>query len=327
MHIPNSRIDDVENDNCSNNFVHQISPIQIFDKKWIVDLQQREKPQDEFTQLGRSICLFKINQKSNPEEQLYKHILEKCFSWSKPTERLKLYDPYQKFTFGQYLVYLNRENMLHPEAEVVNEGRNILSMFTKQVEYLFTSAAKRTFRINRLLGIKKPNERLQLRDSYQKFIPSQLLVGLVREYMIYPDEEEVELVKEIKRIQTEAVDERLNILNMITKQVEGLFTNVAKRIFRTKKPVSITKDNRFTHEICNDLIDRLGLDVYNSRPVLELLYNEFYKFVSLSPRERSWGSIIAENSEIKLKVKENAFKFPELSEIDNKRVLVAKTTR
>lgn len=318
VRISSDRIDAVENDNCSYNFVRQSFLIQNSDKQWAVDLQQIEKPQDEFTQLGQKISLCKINQKSSHEEKLYKFIVEKCSSWSKPTERLNLY---QHFTFVQYLVCFNTENILPLETEIVNEGRSRLSMLAKQV---FVSVP-RAFSNNRLRRIIKPSEKIQLRNPYQKFIPSRSLVDIVRENMIYPDEEELELVREIKKMQTEVVDERQNISNIITKQIEGLFTNVAKRVFRTKKPVRITKDKRFTHEICNDLIDRLGLDVYNSRPVLELLYNEFCNFVSLSPRERSWGSIIAEDSEINLKVKEDAFKFPELSEINNKRTLATIT--
>lgn len=162
-------------------------------------------------------------------------------------------------------------------------------------------------------------EEPKLHDPYQKFVPSQHLVELAREHMIHPDEEVLELIEEIKKIRTEVVDQRQNISSMITKQVEGLLTNLAKRIFRIKKPIRITKDNRFTSVICIELIDRLGLDVYNPRPVLELLYNELYKFVLLTHRERSWGEIIIENSEIKLRLKGEAFKFPELAELENRR--------
>lgn len=330
VHIPSGRIDEVGNDNCSNNFVRQIPSIQIFDKQWAVVNQQREKPQDEFARLGRRIGLFKINQKSNPEEQLYKVIRRKYSLWFESrhislnqvhisiAERLKLHGLDQILIPSQHAVDIDDLKVLElmeenkkTQTEVVDERQGIPSMITKQVEGLFTNVA-------RILRIKKTTESLKLHNPYQKFMPSQHLVCLVRIHMMHPDEEELKLMKEIKKIQTEVVDERQNISSMITKQVEGLFTNVAKRIFRIKKHVRITKDKRFTPEICSDLIDRLGLDVYNSRLVLELLYHELYKFVSSSPRERSWGRIIAENSEIKLNVRENAFKFPELSKIDNK---------
>jgi len=161
----------------------------------------------------------------------------------------------------------------------------------------------------------------ELPEPHQKFIPSLDLIKLVEEHMVRPREEEVlELIEDIKKAMGKIEDPRENIKAIITEEVEDLITSIAKQIFTTRRPIKISEGNRFTSEICKDLINSLGLDLYDTRPVLDHIYNEFYNFVKIVPRERSWGKISIENSELKLILKDNAFTVLDPNEVekDNK---------
>lgn len=154
------------------------------------------------------------------------------------------------------------------------------------------------------------------KDPKKEFSPSKALVELVRQHMIPPDTEISYIVSELKKIEVEVGDEIQNISHMIIEQVEGLFTKIAKLMFRSHIPIKISMENRFTPEVCNELIRRWGLDPLDPGPVLKLLYTEIFIFVSEIVRERNWGKISIEGSNINLILRENAFKFPKLSEID-----------
>ncbi|MEW6378342.1 MAG: hypothetical protein AB1611_01910 [bacterium] len=160
-------------------------------------------------------------------------------------------------------------------------------------------------------------------NPYEKFIPSQHLVNLVQEHMIHPYEDEVlKLLEDIEKaaIKTKDtcchIDKSHNIANLITEQVEGLITNLAKRSYKAKNPIKISNGNRFTPEICGELTKRLGLDPYDLRPVLDCLYNELFNFISIGTRERVWGKVNITNSEIKLILTDNAFSLPNFDEIE-----------
>src|SRR4030042_5926331 len=154
------------------------------------------------------------------------------------------------------------------------------------------------------------------KDPNKKFLPSRALVELVRKHMIPPDTEISYIVNELKKVSVEVGDEIQNMSCMVTEQVEGLFTKIAKIMYRTGIPIKISMGNRFTPEVCTELIRRLGLDPLDPGPVLKLLYTEIFPFVSEIARARSWGKINLEGSNIKLFLREDAFKFPKLSEID-----------
>ena len=166
--------------------------------------------------------------------------------------------------------------------------------------------------------------KVETSDPYQKFAPSHLLIELVKSHMIKPSLDILQLMKELKRIQTINADEEKNIESLLTEQVESLFTHLAKRMFITQETIQISSDNRFTVEVCRDLIHRLSLDPYNPRPVLDILYNEIIDFVSQTTSlKRSWGKIIIdEKLEIKLILKEDAFIFPDIDEIAEDKWLI-----
>lgn len=149
-------------------------------------------------------------------------------------------------------------------------------------------------------------------DKKEKFIPTEDLVKLVQEYMIKPDNEVLGVLQELEKINTEVEDEKENIKHIITEEVEDLITSIAKRTFRIAKSIPVTVDNKFSPDICLEFIRRLGVDPYNTNPVLQQLYKEFFDFIAITDRERSWGKITLDNSEIKLILKKDAFVFPDL---------------
>lgn len=169
-----------------------------------------------------------------------------------------------------------------------------------------------SFKVNRGVQEKKLQH-----DPCKKFMPREdlILVRLLEKHMLCPDEEVTEMLEEIKKSTIRTEDVERYIATIITEQVEGLITSLAKHMFITKESIKISKDNRFTPEICKELTNRLGLDPYDPRPVLDQLYHELLSFVSLTPRERVWGKIVVEDSELKLDLKDNAFTFPDFDEI------------
>lgn len=156
-----------------------------------------------------------------------------------------------------------------------------------------------------------------IKEEKMKFTPSENLVELVEKHMISPDEEEViELLEEIqKEKEITTADIKHNIAVIITEQVEGLIVSLAKNIYMTKEPIKISEDNRFTSEICKELINRLGLDPYNPRLVLDELYCELLNFISLIPRERVWGKIIVEDSKLKLKINDSVKEWEKIKKL------------
>lgn len=158
-------------------------------------------------------------------------------------------------------------------------------------------------------------------DPHQNFKPSEHLIELVIRHMIKPDKEVLGILEELKELLI-TEDKKQNIENIITEEVESLITSVAKRSYRTKRSVQISSDNRFIPEICTEFIRRLDIDPYDPYPVLQLLYEDFFNFVSITYRERKWGKIIIDDSKLKLILKENAFTFPDITKVDNNKWII-----
>ncbi len=167
-----------------------------------------------------------------------------------------------------------------------------------------------------LVSVEKVTIALSMQhDSIQKFTPSPLLVRLIRNHMIEPDEMTLKMLEQMRKMRPDADSQKQDIEAIVSEQIENLLTDSAKRISINGEPLVITLDRRFSSEICTEIISRLELDYYNPTPVLDLLYRELINFASY-PREREWGTIIVEDSKIKLIVKKDAFKIPVISSID-----------
>lgn len=145
-------------------------------------------------------------------------------------------------------------------------------------------------------------------DREKEFIPSPALIDEVKQSLVPLDKETFAMLEDLKTIQDNKADENQVLSNIITEEIEDLFTNLARQMFISKKQIQILEHKSFTHDICMELIDRLGLHVKLSNPVLELLHYELIKFLSqIDPRERDWGKITIENSDIKFILNEDAF--------------------
>ncbi len=144
-------------------------------------------------------------------------------------------------------------------------------------------------------------------DPTKEFIPSPTLIDMVKESLVPPDKETFEMLEDLKTMQTNEVDEDAVLSDIITEEVEDLFTNLARRMFVSKKQIQISENRSFTHDISMDLIDRLGLHIRLSNLILERLHNELVEFLSPIDRLRSWGKITVEKSDIKLNLNRDAF--------------------
>ncbi|MCG6553522.1 MAG: hypothetical protein L7F77_14460 [Candidatus Magnetominusculus sp. LBB02] len=156
------------------------------------------------------------------------------------------------------------------------------------------------------------------KNPLQKFTPSRCLVELVEKHMQKPDEETQKTLRELKELKIDIKEEGLTIGEILTEKIEALLTSIARRISRTGEIVKISQENKFAPNISRELIDRLGLDAFDTRPVLEQLYKELREFVSSISPERKWGKITYDNAEFKLNIKPNVFSTPNINEIDQK---------
>ena len=152
-------------------------------------------------------------------------------------------------------------------------------------------------------------------DLHQKFIPSSFLTELVKTHMIEPDQMTRRIVEQLREMHPDADLREKSVEDIVSEQIENLFTDLAKRI-SIGVFVKITAGSRFTPEICDEIIELLELDSYYPTPVLDLLYRELIEF-AVYPRERDWGRIIVEDSNIELTVNKNAFEIPVVDNIDN----------
>ena len=149
----------------------------------------------------------------------------------------------------------------------------------------------------------------------KKFMPSLELENLISDSMVKLDKEERALMEEYRKTSPFSNTTNRKLGEIISEHIEGVFTNLAKTEYITKGPTLITKDHKFTEEICNEIKDRLELRLYDAHKVFYGLYEELVKFL-LYPRERNWGRIFIEGDDIKIKINKGAFSFPNLKDID-----------
>ena len=277
---------DVTYKSCVDLNTYQYESPLIPDKEWAVAVQ--EVPQDLNSILGASMRFINVTLKHHFKEY--------------------------KLGYDRWTVQTNLARSLELERECYNEAAT----------FLIPARRRRLVNISQyiILNILRESTR-QISEPHQKFVPSQRLIDVVYKNMVCPHDEEIlSLLLEMGDKDIDIAGEKQNVRGMITDQVEGLFVNLAKRAFYTAEEIIIANNNRFTPEVCRELIDRLGIDPLEPRPVLELLHGELFAFISQIPRERVWGNIFAENSEIKLEVKQDAFILPEFPSINDETWLV-----
>jgi hypothetical protein len=166
------------------------------------------------------------------------------------------------------------------------------------------------------LTIPLPEIRVsKLNDPLLKFTASPRLVTLVKNHMVKPDEMAVEILKQMRKMRPDADSQKQEIETIVSVEVENFLTDLAKRFSISGEPPLITSDQRFSPETCSEIIDRLELDAYNPTPVLDLLYKELTEFLSRS-REREWGKIIFKDSKFTFLLRDDAFKIPVISSIN-----------
>lgn len=121
------------------------------------------------------------------------------------------------------------------------------------------------------------------------FLPSKQLVSLVLLHSITPDAHIIWLEKKLPQaVRAPECD----IGRKITEEVEGLFANLARRASANDdRTILISDGSRFNSDVCEELIDRLGLDPYNPRRALDKLHAELDSFLLPSGRTRPWGVI------------------------------------
>ena len=169
--------------------------------------------------------------------------------------------------------------------------------------------------------VQLPDRRIPQRaliDPEQEFVPSSRLANLVKANMTVPDKEDVHaLLRDLKLLEVHDEERTENVRKLITMQVEGMLTNLAKRAERTGEKAQIATGTRFTPEVCEEVIVRLGLDTLTARPVLDLLHTELLRFISAGTRRREWGTIFASDGEIGFQIGESAFARPDYLNIMN----------
>lgn len=158
-------------------------------------------------------------------------------------------------------------------------------------------------------------------DPSQLFKPSNKLLNLIKLHSAKPDEKKNEFFKILSEQAEEVYGVQIkpsDFESLISGRIEGLFADIAEDRKEEKKfSIQISNNSRLNTEICGELIERLDLDTYDTRPVMDCLYVELLGFVSEITRERSWGEIVIKNSLIILEINpDREFKTIEIDEID-----------
>ncbi len=167
-------------------------------------------------------------------------------------------------------------------------------------------------------SIENKNNYLSDTNINSKFIPSKYLENLILSHIVQPDEEVSSVLEQLKAVQPSKETGNSYKRELISRKIEGLFTNLAKENYKLRE-VILSKNNKLSQGFCIELVRRLGLDINKDiSPVFAQLYDELRAFASI-PRERKWGQIIYDNSELKLIVKENVFQPFDIDKIDRDR--------
>lgn len=146
-----------------------------------------------------------------------------------------------------------------------------------------------------------------------KFKPSSILTKFVDRHMIRPDKGILNFFKELGSSQTDFFD-RPKLKDIISEQIEDLFTSLAEHIYLTGEDVKISTDTGFVENINEELIDRLDLETEHAHMVLNLLFTELRAYAS-KPRKRDWGEIRVEYQALKISLlNPNVFIIPSIDE-------------
>ena len=154
----------------------------------------------------------------------------------------------------------------------------------------------------------------------ERFCPSSKLIELFKRYADKPSGSEIEKIELLRKYYGfNNGDSELNeeeVSEVITDQLEGFFSNLARRTIPGKNIIKLTKNKKFLESVSIELIDRFDL-MKDSDPVFEELCEELFIFADSLKRERGWGFITTKNSEIVLEVKESALDLPDIDDFED----------
>ncbi len=123
------------------------------------------------------------------------------------------------------------------------------------------------------------------------FVPSEELVALVLDSILRkPRDREFELLIEKLGLHEVSLEERReNVKIMVTDGIRGMFTQAAKRNYRTNKGYSLALNGRFSSDACEEVQYRFGLEIPEDQPTLDRLFMEVTEYFSRYDYEEIWG--------------------------------------
>jgi len=159
------------------------------------------------------------------------------------------------------------------------------------------------------------------------FTPSKTLARLVFNKMNKPDKQTINSLNRmywdlgsqgIRKVSIDDVSEN------ISRHIEGILSTIAGRMINGEELVQISKDNRFTPELCSQINENLELDPYDPRPVHDLLYSELVDFALNTGLKRPWGELFYDTSTqtVKLKINPENIPSPDINLIDDEAWIV-----
>jgi hypothetical protein len=156
---------------------------------------------------------------------------------------------------------------------------------------------------------------VQHSNPRDKFVPSARLVESIKKYILTPDADLRQAFINIGQLHSPDKIEEAGVPDIggfISEQVEAFLSHLAEQAWATGRSVGLSDNQRFSREICRELVEWLEIDPYDPRPVLDLLYDELVTFVSATPRKRPWGEIFLEDSELRVGASEDPSIVPSL---------------
>lgn len=113
--------------------------------------------------------------------------------------------------------------------------------------------------------------------------------------------------------------ERPDVRSEIGEAIEGLLSNLAKRVAIEGCPLmQLAVQGKFSSGICDELIYRLGLERYNPRPVFERLHYELYFLAKRNLLQRNWGRLVVKEDILNIEPSSEAGEVLNFDQIDSK---------
>lgn len=164
------------------------------------------------------------------------------------------------------------------------------------------------------------------------FTPSKELTNMIYNSLEAPDDEFIRNIKVLNEYIPDDLIEESDFETIVSEHIDGYLANLSRRskiiyksdnnMIRKFEPINIATSKNFNKDIYEEFISILELTT-NIEIIIKLLFKEFYKYVSISPK-MNWGIMYIKNNKIYIQSIEKGI---DISDINNITEEYYKTTK